>query len=171
MAALTLGSDDYNAAWRAAHPSYSAQRSKAWREANPDKVRAAKLARRSNSKDAATMRRWREKNARKVRETNLRNRYGITIAQWDAMFEAQGGRCWLCGEPGTAPDWDHYGETRGGDVLVVEHDHAHAQADPAGVRGLAHQLCNVAAGTVDDDAEKLSTIARNLANGGPGLPV
>lgn len=58
----------------------------------------------------------------------LKRRYGITAEQYDALLEAQGGVCAICGEPPK------------GKALHVDHDHA-----TGGVRGLlcgGYRSCN-----------------------------
>ncbi len=74
----------------------------------------------------------------------LRN-YGITLADYGAMLEAQGGRCLLCGKP--------HGEGRSG-VLHVDHDH-----DTGRVRGLLCTRCNRVIGMADEDPDLLTRMA------------
>lgn len=59
------------------------------------------------------------------RERNLLNKYGITLSEWDAMFEAQGRRCFFgCEEPGNhnwSTDHDHEtGKVRA--ILCAKHN-------------------------------------------------
>ena len=74
------------ARWRAATPQYKADRAaqqRAWRAANPDKVRDGKL----------------------------RQQFGITLEEWRSLLKKQGGRCACCGknDPGDKRGWhtDH----------------------------------------------------------------
>jgi hypothetical protein len=62
----------------------------------------------------------------------LRRNYGLTLDQYDAMVDAQGGACALCRRPFT--------ETRG----CVDHDHATGR-----VRGVLCIPCNVGLGHMD----------------------
>jgi len=55
----------------------------------------------------------------------LQDTYSITCDDWWELFERQGGRCAICGQPGT------------GRRLVVDHDHRTGSID-----GLAHFGCN-----------------------------
>ena len=72
------------------------------------------------------------------RRSWLRNRYGLTEAEYDEMLAAQGGLCAIClGE----------GDRRG---LTV--DHAHGAGD---VRGILCHPCNIALGLLDDSEDRL----------------
>ncbi len=71
------------------------------------------------------------------RERDL-GRYGVTLAEYDAMLEAQGGACAICGK---AP-----GEE--GRRLAVDHDHETGE-----VRGLLCGKCNQGIGCLQDSAE------------------
>lgn len=104
-----------------------------------------------------------QKRARCRRKDGLLRRYGITVAQYEAMYERQCGRCALCGV-----DSPTFGP--GGSRLHVDHDHA-----TGAVRGLLCGACNTALGSFRDDPEVLETAAWYLRNGLPmisseGLP-
>lgn len=73
----------------------------------------------------------------------LRYKYGITLDEYDAMFETQGGVCAICGKPEIAVD-------KSGIVkrLAVDHDH-----DSGKVRGLLCFKCNSMVGFVRDDSD------------------
>lgn len=117
-----------NRRYVAAHPERRAAGQKRWRErVGPD-----------------YWRRWREANPGKDREYQLRSLYGITVEQYDAMFEAQGGLCAICGRPGNGP-------------LRVDHDHETNE-----VRGLLCHGCNVAIGLMADDPDRLIAAAAYL---------
>lgn len=72
-------------------------------------------------------RRYRRERPEKTRETNLKVKYGITIAHYDKMFEAQGGKCKIC--------QSHQGKLKR--ALCVDHCH-----DTGRVRGLLCDTCN-----------------------------
>jgi hypothetical protein len=74
-------------------------------------------------------------------------KYGLSIAEWDAMYEAQAGLCASCGRP-PKPD------SRG---LVVDHDHATGR-----VRSLLCSPCNLAIGQLLDDPQLLRLAAEYL---------
>jgi hypothetical protein len=105
--------------YQATNPNRAASQ-RAWREKNPDYAKQ-----------------WAAKNPGKARAYQIKSLYGITVEQYDAMFEAQGGICAICGRPGDGP-------------LRVDHDHETNE-----VRGLLCHGCNVAIGLMGDDPDRL----------------
>lgn len=75
----------------------------------------------------------------RLAKRDLRNRryelkqYGLTVEDYDTMFDTQGGVCAICGEPPV-----------NGARLVVDHDH-----ETGKVRGLLCSPCNTAVGRLD----------------------
>lgn len=65
-------------------------------------------------------------------------KYGLTVADYEALFERQGGACGICRE--------EPGESR----LDIDHDHVTGR-----VRGLLCQNCNTGLGQFDDQITKL----------------
>ncbi len=107
------------------HNVYTAARD----AANPEDVKARMKrhnAKRYQRED------YRERSLESARRSKLKNRYGLTPDEYDEMFEAQSGRCAICGSP---PE---------GKRLSVDHDH---QTDE--VRGLLCQPCNLVLGSVE----------------------
>ncbi|MBM0236255.1 hypothetical protein JNW88_02290 [Micromonospora sp. ATA32] len=103
-----------------------------WRAVNPERARR-------------NGRRWRAENMPPERERskNLRERYGITVEQWESLYVYQGGRCAGCGAD----------ECPTGNRFHVDHDHdccppAHGGVTRGGcgncVRGLLCAPCNMA---------------------------
>jgi Recombination endonuclease VII len=86
------------------------------------------------------------RNKKRFQDLHLRNKYGITKADVDRLFEAQGHCCAICerSSPG-----------KGG--WVVDHDHA---SDV--VRGILCRDCNAALGLFKDNSRFLTR-----ANDGP----
>jgi hypothetical protein len=107
------------ARYRAAHPERAKATTARWQAEHPDEYRAARE-------------RWRQANPEKValhqRRKSLKRKYGITLEQYEALFEAQGGRCAICGS-----DKAHGVN----DTLHVDHDHATGR-----IRGLLCFVCN-----------------------------
>lgn len=89
-------------------------------------------------------RRWIEDN----REYFLMRNYGIGLAEYEAMWDAQDAKCAICGteNAGTRTDW-----------LVVDHCH-----DSNVVRGLLCVHCNLAIGQMADDPARLRAAADYL---------
>lgn len=79
------------------------------------------------------------------RASKLKCRFGISINDYNKMFQAQGGVCAICGKPP--------GDTR----LAVDHDHVTDE-----VRGLLCVKCNVALGLINDDIDILASMASYL---------
>jgi hypothetical protein len=107
----------------------------------------------------ASVKRWQQENAehlnayrrkrnatrrQEIREGHLRRKFGITLADYDAMLSAQGGGCAICGRPPAE-----------GKSLHVDHDH-----ETGVVRGLLCFTCNGAIGMLSESEE---TIARALS--------
>lgn len=79
---------------------------------------------RSTDENRAIRQKSREKiGTRGVKNYTLKHKYGITIEQYEEMYEAQYGRCFICEDP-------H-------DVLCVDHHHASGK-----VRKLLCKHCN-----------------------------
>lgn len=78
------------------------------------------------------------------RAHRLKNKFGISVQQYDAMYAAQGGVCAICGSAET--------KVIRGQVqrLAVDHDHTTGK-----VRGLLCHVCNVALGMLRDSPKLL----------------
>jgi Recombination endonuclease VII len=87
----------------------------------------------------------------KYRDKARQRRYGLTREAYDALFEAQDGRCAVCRKEETAVN--QYGEKS----LPVDHDHLTGQ-----VRGLVCDECNKGLGFFHDDPELLEAAATYL---------
>lgn len=72
-----------------------------------------------------------------TRERHLVRKYGVTLADYDAMLQAQDGKCAICLSPESA-------QYKG--VFHVDHCHA-----TGAVRGLLCRGCNHMLGSVGDD--------------------
>jgi hypothetical protein len=104
---------------------------RAWQQANPDRVKAWRLKNR-------------ERRLEKLREIHLRNKFGLTPAEYDRILEAQAGACALCHSPPTP-----------GISLHVDHDHGTGE-----IRGLLCVRCNNAIGLMREDPDLLNRAAR-----------
>lgn len=78
------------------------------------------------------------KYARAARERTFKRKYGITLAEFDAMLVGQRYRCRICMEQLTA------------DATHVDHDHRSGV-----VRGLLCTNCNLGLGHFRDDPQRL----------------
>lgn len=91
--------------------------------------------------------------ARKRRVGERFRRYGMTLAEYSALVDAQGNLCLICEEE--PPNSDRYG-------LVVDHDHGTGV-----IRGLLCNRCNLGVGLFDDDPEKLKKAIKYLVAARP----
>ena len=113
--------------WQADHPERGAQRQRAYAESGRKKIAD--------------------------RTSHLKRKYGLTIEQYDAMLEAQGGVCAICGE-------------KPGDLtLHVDHHH-----ESGAVRKRLCVRCNNALGLFRESHE-LFQAAADYLNGHDPEPV
>lgn len=122
--------------------------SKAWHERNPEYKKGWV----SNNKDRnrASQQKYYRKNPDARKNTVLKNRYGITLAERDAMLMQQGG-CAVCGSgnSGTYKDW--------------QTDHSHQTGK---VRGILCIQCNIMLGAARDSIQTLSAAIAYLRASG-----
>lgn len=162
---------------RAANPDRDAEYQRRYREAHRDALRAAERERdrarskapaRRAQKEASRQRRLKdpEFRARKLehsrreaelhptrrRDRSLRFYYGLTHAQYEEMFEAQGKACAVCGATTN---------TQRRRSFPVDHDH-----DTGAVRAILCSACNSALGYAGDSSERLRRLADYLAKHG-----
>jgi hypothetical protein len=90
---------------------------------------------------------WRDRHPERYRDLRLRSRYGLDVEAYEAMHEAQEGRCGICG--GT--------ETFEHKRLCVDHDH-----ETGVVRALLCTRCNKSLGGFQDDPALLRKAAEYL---------
>lgn len=82
------------------------------------------------------------------RRALLKHKYGISLEDYEAMLEKQGGVCAACGDVETRKDTQH---------LAVDHDHSTGV-----VRGILCQKCNTALGLLNDDPQRISALLNYL---------
>ena len=97
-------------------------------------------------------------NPHKRRTKHLADKYGITIADYDRMHVAQGGRCAICNREEQRPDNQRRGLKR---KLAVDHDHKTGE-----VRNLLCGNCNTMLGEADEDPARLFAAIQYLAKWG-----
>ena len=122
---------------------------RAWVAANPDKVKDSRRA-------------YNQRHYAAVKQRNalygLLKKHGMTLEDWAALWDFQGGRCYLCGCPMSK-------ELKAKDGAVIDHDHACCgplKSCRFCRRGLACRLCNLVVGCAHDDPARLRLIADNL---------
>lgn len=144
---------------------YQREYQRAWRARNPEKVAEIRRKNRENNseRNAEQRRAWRERNRDKIREQECKRRvldpgrsqHGPWIKEdRAAMWEAQDGKCYLCGEPLDDPR-----------RVRIDHDHSCCPPNRSCRlcrRGLVHHRCNIAIGYADDDPATLRRMAGAL---------
>jgi hypothetical protein len=120
--------------WHQAHPGQAAAKSAEYRKKNPEKSRAATA-------------KWTKNHPEAIKDHILRKRYNLTLEQWQEMFDAQQGKCLVCGIHQDSCSKE----------LAVDHDHKTGK-----VRGLLCCRCNRAVGLMEDDPGLLRKAADHL---------
>lgn len=116
---------------------------------NRDKI----LAKRRENSEHYTIKNkeWRKANPEKAaviyRRRNLKQKYDLTIEEWDALAISQNYECAICHS-----DCSEKGS------LVVDHDH-----DTGAIRGLLCKTCNRGIGLLKDSVNVLLNAANYLA--------
>jgi hypothetical protein len=118
-----------------ADPAKAIERVRVWQKANRDRVNESN--RRLNSTP---------ERKRKQRDSYYRRTFGMSADEFDAMLEAQGGVCALCGE---RPEREA--------SLHVDHCH-----ETGAVRGILCLSCNQGLGKFRESAELLERAAAYL---------
>lgn len=88
----------------------------------------------------------------------LKGRYGMTPAQYGAMLNAQGFKCYLCRCPLVVPTATNR-VIRNGACAVIDHIHAHSVDKLRQVRGILCNNCNRALGLFKESPEVLRRAA------------
>lgn len=95
-----------------------------------------------------------------IREYHLIRKYGLTQADYERMFEAQGGKCAICRSEKSFGRGTHFN---------IDHDHGlcpphkiPAIGCPKCVRGLVCNRCNILIGWLEDHGEEVRTYLPNL---------
>lgn len=93
----------------------------------------------------------RKNNKKQIQNKALQTLYGITLSDYNRMFEEQSGVCAICGKEEIQKN--QFGTIR----LSVDHDHQTGK-----VRGLLCSKCNRAIGLLNDDFKILNKAAKYL---------
>jgi len=128
----------------------------AWRKANPEKIKGydAKSYRIDPEKKKLRSRKWHKDNPDAARANALKFSFGITVEKYNEMFNAQEGRCAICGR--------HQTEFK--KRLAVDHCHKTEK-----VRGLLCHGCNLGIGYLFDSEEILKAAFEYLHSFNSGV--
>lgn len=80
-----------------------------------------------------------------ARNWQLKKKYGLEFGEFEALWTATRGRCFICNKQ---MKWPTKTKGQGLDVVAVDHDHKTGK-----VRGLLCNACNKALGFFKDDPE------------------
>lgn len=160
---------EWERCWRKAHPEESRERARRYRAANRDKenARARKYHKENREKALKAQKTWRQKNLEREaerrkqwaidhpetqRKSGLKKRYGMTVDQWDALFEKQRQKCACCGASDlpSPKDWH------------TDHDH-----ETGVVRGILCRSCNHMLGAAKEEPTRLQAGIAYLAKHAP----
>lgn len=97
---------------------------------------------------------WRVRKARKLREF-----YGITLEEWEALMEKADYSCEICGKH--VDDLTHLHRCTGKPFLCIDHDHSTGE-----IRGVLCPGCNSMLGLAGDDIEVLQKAIEYLTTHG-----
>ena len=121
----------------AADPEGTRKKRAEWRREN-----RKKHLRNARARSRAYMARKHEQDPTYRRAQHLKHLYGLTLAQWDELFESQGEKCAICKSP--KPH-------RKNGVWHTDHDHATGK-----VRGIVCSHCNRLLGAAYDNVQILA---------------
>jgi len=113
------------------------EQAKRYREENLEKVKEVQQE-------------WYRNNPEKVKEQKLRKTYGISLEQYNGMYEKQNGRCAICGT--------HQNELK--QMMSVDHCH-----ETNRIRGLLCNKCNRGIGYLRDDVKIVENALKYLSFG------
>lgn len=141
-----------NREWQQANPEKMREYGRRYAQANPEKELERKNRNREANKES--QRRYRERrgtDGRRIQHWSLN--HGLRPEDWAAMWDAQDGLCYLCGD-GLDAAQTH-----------IDHDHRCCPRDHSCAfcrRGLACGRCNQLIGLAGDDPDKLQRITDSL---------
>ena len=97
-------------------------------------------------------RRIRESRSDSAREWDLKNKFGITLEEYNSMLDLQGGVCAICQKVDSRTRMD-------GTPLALAIDHDHETGE---VRGLLCSRCNMSVGALGDSHESIMRVVEYL---------
>lgn len=136
--------------WKQRNKDKVAVKQKEWREKNQEKRKEAKAAWDKANQEAKKKhnKTFKTKNPLYFIDKHLRNTYGITLDEYNALLTVQNNKCAGCGTDS---------EKAQRNKLYVDHCHSTGK-----IRGLLCQQCNTALGMVKDNINTLSSLISYL---------
>ena len=126
-----------------------AETKRLWREKNSAKLKVSnkQWVKDNPDKSKSTRKKWNDVNRMVLKSYKLKHFYGITPADYNKMFDIQGGCCAIC--KGHQSTFDK--------KLAVDHDHVTGE-----IRGLLCSPCNRGLGDFRDDVIFLASAIKYL---------
>ena len=148
MLGETIDFNEYRRAWRKANPEKMRAQEKRRRDKNPEKIRAknrASYKRNRKSRLQKANQKYINSDKDKLRDVRLRCAYGISLGDYLNMYLSQDGRCACCNIPRPSS---------GKSGLVVDHNH-----NTGKVRALLCMPCNVSIGQLGESSLRAHAVA------------
>lgn len=135
-------------AWKASHPEATRKSFTKYNEAHRDQTNAYLADYRGANRELLNSKAkvYNANNREKIRASYIKRKYGMTLEEWDALFEEQCGGCAICKQPLEAVK-----------KLVIDHCHNSSK-----VRGLLCSNCNTGLGLFKDNPESLQAAIEYL---------
>jgi|ERR1051326_5852231 hypothetical protein len=129
-------------------------------EVKREKTRIRNILWRQNNREQyiKSAKKYRDANEVKIKNYKLKTNYGISLEQYNVMFEKQDGKCAICGNP----EYAIHNSTKRVQKLAVDHCHKTKK-----IRGLLCQDCNRGIGKFHDDISRLKNAINYLSNSQP----
>lgn len=138
---------EYHKSYREKNKDRIDELRKKWTKENPDRVKKSSKRWADANKEKISSYNKLKYDPDKQRVRKYKRLYGITIDEYNAMFEKQEGRCAICQSTDTAK----------GEFLCVDHDHKTGK-----VRGLLCHDCNTGIGKFKDSVHLLKVTINYL---------
>ncbi len=119
------------------------EQQKKWMKRNKEKVK--EYSKKEREKLKGKSEKWKEWNRVRKKGYNLKKTFGITIKQYNELFQKQGGICAICGN------------RENGKSLAVDHNHKTGE-----IRELLCTNCNLTIGLLNDDPSILKKAIKYL---------
>lgn len=128
-----------------------------WRRANPEKNRAIVKRYRTKNKEKISQKlhKYYELNKYKwenrdlvARRKCVVSKHGLTLEDYDKLYEAQNGLCATCYQPETR-------KHKNGKVMALVVDHSHETSE---IRGLLCHACNASLGLTKENVDTLNNM-------------
>ena len=116
---------------------------KKWHLKNKDKIKEYNI--KNRERRLKQIKEYKKNNPDKIENQRLKDRYKITLQQYEEMFQKQNGLCAICNQP-------EMNKHQNGKIKSLSVDHDHETGE---VRSLLCSRCNCGLGNFKDNPEIL----------------